>query len=74
MKYIVSLQNKVDILKAKALGTLTRKEGQNTVEYVLMLVVVVGIALAAGAAIKQFMPEVYENVKQKILGGINSAN
>ncbi len=73
MKYIVMLQNKVDMLKAKALGTLTKKEGQNTVEYVLMLVVVVGIALAAGAAVKNFMPEVYENVKQKILGGVNSA-
>ncbi len=74
MKYIVMLQNKVDMLKAKALGTLTKKEGQNTVEYVLMLVVVVGIALGVGTAVKSFMPEVYENVKQKILGGINSAN
>lgn len=68
------LQNKVDMLKAKCLGTLTKKEGQNTVEYVLMLVVVVGIALGVGVAVKGFMPEVYENVKNKILGGINSAN
>ena len=68
------LQNKVDMLKAKALGTLTKKEGQNTVEYVLMLVVVVGIALGVGAAVKGFMPEVYEKKKKKILGGINSAN
>ena len=74
MKYIVMLQNKVDMLKANAFSTLTKKEGQNTVEYVLMLVVVVGIALGVGAAVKGFMPEVYENVKQKILGGINSAN
>jgi len=68
------LQNKVDMLKAKALGTLTKKEGQNTVEYVLMLVVVVGVALAAGGLIKSAMPEVWDNVKQKILGSINSAN
>ncbi len=74
MKHIVSLQNKVDMLKAKALGTLTRKEGQNTVEYVLMLVVVVGVALAAGMLIKNAMPEIWENVKGKILGGINSSN
>ncbi len=74
MKYIVMLQNKVDMLKAKALGTLTKKEGQNTVEYVLMLVVVVGVALAAGGLIKSAMPEVWDNVKQKILGSINSAN
>ncbi len=62
------------MLKAKALGTLTKKEGQNTVEYVLMLVVVVGVALAAGGLIKNAMPEVWDNVKQKILGSINSAN
>ncbi len=62
------------MLKAKALGTLTKKEGQNTVEYVLMLVVVVGVALAAGGLIKSAMPEVWDNVKQKILGSINSAN
>ena len=74
MKYIIMLQNKAELLKAQALGCLTKKEGQNTVEYVLMLVVVVGIALGVGAAVKGFMPEVYENVKQKILGGINSAN
>lgn len=74
MKHIVSLQNKVDMLKAKALGTLTRKEGQNTVEYVLMLVVVVGVALAAGMLIKNAMPEIWENVKGKILGGINSSS
>ena len=68
------LQNKVDMLKAKALGTLTKKEGQNTVEYVLMLVVVVGIALGVGAAMKKFMPNVYDAVRDKILGGIQNAN
>ncbi len=72
MKYIVNLQNKVDMLKAKALSTLTKKEGQNTVEYVLMLVVVVGVAVLVGGLIKSFMPEFWENIKAKILGGANS--
>ena len=72
MKYIVMLQNKVDMLKEKALGALTKKEGQNTVEYVLMLVVVVGVALAAGALLKKMMPDVVEQVKAKILGGVNA--
>ena len=72
MKYIVMVQNKVDMLKAKALGALTKKEGQNTVEYVLMLVVVVGVALAAGALLKKMMPDVVEQVKAKILGGVNA--
>ena len=72
MKYIINLQNKVELLKAKALGTLTKKEGQNTVEYVLMLVVVVGVAVLVGGLIKSFMPEFWENIKGKILGGANS--
>ncbi len=71
MKYIVALQNKVDMLKAKALSTLTKKEGQNTVEYVLMLVVVVGVAVLVGGLIKSFMPEFWENIKGKILGESN---
>ena len=44
MKFIVALQNKMDGLKAQALNCLKKKEGQNTIEYVLMLVVVVGVA------------------------------
>ena len=72
MKTIINLQNKVELLKAKALGTLTKKEGQNTVEYVLMLVVVVGVAVLVGGLIKSFMPEFWENIKGKILGGANS--
>ena len=72
MKYIVALQNKMNLLRAKALGTLTKKEGQNTVEYVLMLVVVVGVAVLVGGLIKSFMPEFWENIKAKILGGANS--
>ncbi|MBR2082084.1 MAG: hypothetical protein IJ876_03620 [Elusimicrobiaceae bacterium] len=72
MKYIVALQNKADALRANVLGTLTRKEGQNTVEYVLMLVVVVGVAVLVGGLIKSFMPEFWENIKGKILGGANS--
>lgn len=73
MKFIVALQNKMNRIQAQALGCLKKKDGQNTVEYVLMLVVVVGVALMAGAAIKKFMPELFDNVKAKILGGVNSA-
>ncbi len=73
MKFIVALQNKMDGLKAQAFNCLKKKEGQNTIEYVLMLVVVVGVAGLAGALIKKFMPELFENVKSKILGGMNSS-
>ncbi len=74
MKFIVALQNKMEGLKAQALNCLKKKEGQNTIEYVLMLVVVVGVAGLAGALIKKFMPELFDNVKNKILGGMNSAS
>lgn len=71
MKYIVALENKMNALKAQALNCLKRKEGQNTIEYVLMLVVVVGVAGLAGVMIKKFMPELFDNVKAKIFGGMN---
>ena len=71
MKFIVALQNKMDALKAQALGCLKKKEGQNTIEYVLMLVVVVGVAGLAGVLIKKFMPDLFEQVKGKITGSMN---
>ena len=71
MKFIVALQNKMDSVKAKALNCLKRKEGQNTIEYVLMLVVVVGVAGLAGMLIKKFMPDLFEQVKAKITGSMN---
>lgn len=73
MKYIVALQNRMDMLKAQALNCLKKKEGQNTIEYVLMLVVVVGVAGLAGVLIKKFMPELFDNVKNKILGGMDKS-
>lgn len=71
MKFIVALQNKMDSVKAQALNCLKRKEGQNTIEYVLMLVVVVGVAGLAGMLIKEFMPDLFEQVKAKITGSMN---
>lgn len=71
MKFVVALQNKMDSVKAQALNCLKRKEGQNTIEYVLMLVVVVGVAGLAGMLIKKFMPDLFEQVKAKITGSMN---
>lgn len=71
MKFIVALQNKMDSVKAQALNCLKRKEGQNTIEYVLMLVVVVGVAGLAGVLIKKFMPDLFEQVKAKITGSMS---
>ncbi len=51
-------------LKAK---TVNRK-GQNTVEYLLMLTVVVGVVLVSGAMLKKFMPTLFNNIQQMITG------
>ena len=74
MKFIIAMQNKLDALKAAAFNCVRKKEGQNTIEYIIMLGVVVGIALLVGTLVKNMMPELFDNIKQKIVGGINSSN
>ncbi len=71
MKFIVALQNKMNSVRNQAFECLKKKEGQNTIEYVLMLVVVVGVAGLAGVLIKKFMPDLFEQVKAKITGSMN---
>ena len=74
MKFIIAMQNKLNAARNAAFNLLKKKEGQNTVEYIIMLAVVVFIALAVGGAVKGMMPELFEKVKAKIIGGIESAN
>ena len=74
MKYIVAMQNKLNAAKMAAINSLKKKEGQNTIEYIIMLGVVVGIALLVGTLVKNMMPELFENIKAKIIGGINSGD
>ena len=72
MKFIIAMQTKLNAMKDVAFNCVRKKEGQNTIEYIIMLGVVVGIALAVGGAVKHMMPDVFENVKAKIIGGVNS--
>lgn len=74
MKYIVAMQSKLAAIKMAAVNGLKKKEGQNTIEYIIMLGVVVGIALLVGTLVKNMMPELFENIKAKIIGGINSGD
>ena len=74
MKYIVAMQNKLNAAKMAAINSLKKQEGQNTIEYIIMLGVVVGIALLVGTLVKNMMPELFENIKAKIIGGINSGD
>lgn len=74
MKFIIAMQNRFNALKKAAFDCVKKKEGQNTIEYIIMLGVVVGIALLVGTLVKNMMPELFDNIKQKIVGGINSSN
>jgi len=48
------------------------KKGQNTVEYMLMLAMIVGVVLVAGAALKKFMPGLFGQIQGMITGGVSS--
>lgn len=63
MKYMVMLQTFLPRIKSK--------KGQNTVEYLLMLTVVVGVVLAAGIALKRFMPGLFSQIQGMISGAAN---
>ena len=60
-------------MKLSQVGTWTKKRlsgrrGQNTVEYLLMLTVVVGVVLVAGVALKKFMPSLFQQIQGMISG------
>lgn len=49
-----------------------RRKGQNTVEYLLMLTVVVGVVLIAGMALKKYMPGLFNQIQGMITGAASS--
>lgn len=51
---------------------LASRRGQNTVEYLLMLTVVVGVVLIAGVALKRFMPTLFNQIQGMITGAASS--
>ncbi len=48
------------------------RKGQNTVEYLLMLAVVVGVVLIAGMALKNYMPALFTKIQGMINGAAGS--
>ncbi len=60
------------ILKMKADEALRNRKGQNTVEYLLMLAVVVGVVLIAGVALKKYMPGLFNQIQGMITGAAGS--
>jgi Flp pilus assembly pilin Flp len=61
MKHIVRAQAWLNGLKKD-------EKGQNTVEYLLMLTVVVGVVLVAGMMLKKFMPGLFTQIQGMISG------
>lgn len=43
-----------------------RRAGQNTVEYLLILAVIVGVVLVTGMALKKYMPTLFNQVAAQI--------
>jgi Flp pilus assembly pilin Flp len=51
-----------EIMK-KIKNFLMSKKGQNTVEYLLMLAVIVAVVLLIGNGLKSYMPELFDKIK-----------
>jgi uncharacterized protein (UPF0333 family) len=56
----------------RAVETVKNKKGQNTIEYLFMLGIIVVVVGIVGAMIKTFMPELFESIKGKIMGQAGS--
>jgi len=52
--------------------TAVSRRGQNTVEYLLMLTVVVGVVLVSGGILKKYMPSLLTGITEKIANAANS--
>ena len=48
------------------------RKGQNAVEYLLMLAVVVGVVLIAGVALKKYMPTLFSSIQGMINGAAST--
>ena len=58
---------KMHLAYDRAIRTVNNKKGQSLVEYLFMLGIIVVVVGIVGLAIKNFMPELFENIKGKIL-------
>lgn len=63
---------KWSLVGMRARRRLSGRRGQNTVEYLLMLTVVVGVVLGAGMLLKKYVPQVFAQISQMISGAAGS--
>ena len=64
MKYIA----KMHLAYNRAIENIKNKKGQNTIEYLFMLGIIVVVVGLVGGAIKTFMPDLFDQIKAKITG------
>ena len=55
----------------RLLKLLKRRQGQNTVEYLLMLAVVIAVVVIVGGYLKQFLPETANKIKDMLNGAVD---
>jgi len=51
--------------------TFRKRAGQNTVEYLLILAVIVGVVLITGTALKKYMPSLFSQITQQMDTAVN---
>jgi uncharacterized protein (UPF0333 family) len=59
---------KMHLAYDRAIRAINNKKGQSLVEYLFMLGIIVVVVGIVGVAIKTFMPDLFDNIKAKILG------
>ena len=52
-------------------SSFRRRAGQNTVEYLLILAVIVGVVLITGTALKKYMPRLFDQVSRQAEIAVN---
>lgn len=63
---------KMHLAYDRALKAVKNQKGQNTIEYMLMLFVIIGVVFAVGALLKGYMPDLFNQIKEKITGAAAS--
>jgi uncharacterized protein (UPF0333 family) len=59
---------KMHLAYNRAIEAVKNKKGQNTIEYLFMLGIIVVVVGIVGGLIKTFMPQLFDNIKEKIMG------
>ena len=66
-------------MKLSLVGTgirkrLSSRRGQNTVEYLMMLMVVIAVVVLVGVGLKKMMPGIFNSITAAITGATSSIN